>query len=443
MKHHPPTVRRSLVAALTRLRLSLTTSFALAMLALSLPATAALLARWQFDEMATGEAQTTAWDQTTNYWDLALRKSTTSCDLHTTTGTGPSGLAGDRSFIANANIVAGAPSGYNGHGLLLNPQSDPMWQNLSTVTFCGWVKLDQVPYGGTTGSVRLLHWTGTESVELWCPWASGQLALRIGTVDVFATPTTPTSFFTSADVGKWVFIAVTYTAGQATYGVKFYRGTTTTPVALFAEGGNTTTMGNIQNTGAGDLYLGNISSLNRNFPGQIDDFRIYNSAVTVTGLEAIRQSGLNPKELLTNPGFEIRTGTNKTADGWWHVTYGGTDYDYVYDTNVFHSGAASQQVIIESLPAGGGHIFKQDVRLRGGQTYEASVWVRSTATNPVRIRFYLRKAGEWFEPFAVKTITLNANGRSSRFAAGPGRTWIPTAASPRSHPARCGSTTLR
>jgi len=243
-----------------------------------------LLARWQFDEPVTG-SQTMAWDSTTNYNDLEMRSADTSANLHTTgtgTDTGPSGMPGDRSFYA-------APGASSGNGRLPNPQSEAAWQNLGAFTFSCWVKLDSLPGGS---SERLMEWTGAEPIQLWFPSAG---ALRLSVLPTGSSTNLDFgggAILTSADIGKWVFIAVTYTGGQSADGVKFYRGTPTDAAVLFSQVGNTVTTGNIQNTGAGHFFLGNISAFNHRMPAKLDDVRFYSAART--DINAIRQSGLVP-----------------------------------------------------------------------------------------------------------------------------------------------------
>ncbi len=247
-----------------------------------------LLAQWQFDKPANA-AQTKA-PSTTNFNDLELRKNTTPIDLRTSgTGTdiGPSGAAGDRSFNPYVFTLTPAPNGYNGSGRLLNPQSKIAWQDLSAFTFSAWIKVESVPLA----SQRLLYWDGAEAIQLTFPSSnsSGQIRLSVGVGTFFDSAA---GFINSGDIGKWIFIAVTYTGGQGTNGVKFYKGTQTTAAALITSTGSTTTTGNIRNTGPGDFLLANTTGFDRPFPGQIDDVRFYGNAQT--DIEAIRQSGLVP-----------------------------------------------------------------------------------------------------------------------------------------------------
>lgn len=235
-----------------------------------------LLARWRFDE-----AGTTAPDTTTNHADLELRKGGAASDLHGPPGSGVSGQPWDRAFAANL-LSSG-----NGVAVLPNPQAHPSWQALSGLTFCGWFKMTVVP---SASSRRIFHWVGDQPIELWWPWSAGVLELKVG-----STSFSKNAILTQDDVdqARWVFLSVTYTGGQTTNGVKFYRGTTTEPVQLFSEAGNTTGTGVIANTGAGNFHLGNTANADRINPGQIDDFRVYSRALTVSELELVRQSALS------------------------------------------------------------------------------------------------------------------------------------------------------
>jgi len=235
-----------------------------------------LLARWRFDE--TGLA---APDTTTNYADLALRKSAAPADLHGAPGGGVSGQTWDRPLAANL-LSSG-----NGVAVLLNPQSRASWQNLSELTLCGWIKMTVVP---ASMSRWIVDWHGAERIQLWWPWGAGQLQLSVG-----GTNFAKDAILTQEDVdnARWVFIAATYIASRNANGVKFYRGTVADSVALFSETGDTTTTGVITNTGAGNFNLGNTANADRINPGEIDDFRVYSRALSAAELELVRQSALS------------------------------------------------------------------------------------------------------------------------------------------------------
>ncbi len=374
------------------------------------------IVQWKFDEYNSGTDQKTAWDKTTNEGNLVLRNGTTAIDLHSTSGTGPSGQAVDRSLTLPA---------FNSHGFMANPWNNTAWRDFSTMTICGWVKVTAVPYS----SQRLLHWTGAEPVDIFFPSNSysGQICIKIGTT-VF---TSATGLIAPADVGNWVFIALTYTAGRTAAqndGVKFYKGTLTTPVVLHSQGGDTTGTANIVNTGPGDLHLGNVNSFSRTFPGQMDNIQIFGApatkptaALSIVELEEKRLTYKNnPAELLVNPDFENRTDTNNNADGWWHEVFNAVaspapqiSYTYTYDIGITgHNGtptnAQKVTVTVPTTSPQGRHLFKQNIRLRGGQIYKASIWLKAVASAgaPVRLRFFARQDVLPQLALALQTVTL-------------------------------------
>ncbi len=374
------------------------------------------LARWKFDEPPlTGiDAQVYAWDDTIYHNELQLRQGGAIADRHTDSGTGVSGRPHDRALLAD------------GRGIAENPQINGLWQNRAQITFAGWVKINSVPATG----VHLLDWPGASGVKLWFS-APGKLTLRIG-ADT-ATPadfTTTDPILTSNHVGNWVYLAVTY-RGNTGNGVKFYRATTITDVGVIdAPLGNTTAIGNIRNTGPGDLHLGSDRNGASKFPGQIDDFMVHERELTLTNLRSFRLSGRNPndaspndfppQERVLNGKFTIREGFTDRGDGWGNDTYGAVaNHSYHTTPGDCHSPGGVQRFQVTAITpdnSSSASRLVQDVMLKAGKIYKASVWLRSKPTDeePYRggkIRFHLRKKFAYFTPYATRTIDLIPDGQ--------------------------------
>lgn len=107
------------------------------------------------------------------------------------------------------------------------------------------------------------------------------------------------------------------------------------------------------------------------------------------------------RELLANPGFE--GGSSARAGSWSDNTWGGAAAAYARDTASPHGGASAQRIHVASLQSGG-VIFKQDVALRAGAVYQASVWLRSP--DAATVDFELRRAGPNYEAGADQRVTI-------------------------------------
>ena len=113
-----------------------------------------------------------------------------------------------------------------------------------------------------------------------------------------------TAFLTGVDAtNKWVFLAVVYDGTN----LFFYTGTPTSSVGQW--GTNFALVGNIT-ASAADFRIGSTpaSASDRTPPAWFDDVRVYNSALTLAQLEAIRQSALLTANLsikLANPNLIV------------------------------------------------------------------------------------------------------------------------------------------
>lgn len=374
------------------------------------------LAHWRFDEdiSADGsEPKKYAYDDSTRFNPLILKFGGADTDLHSGAGTGVSAQTYDRALAINGAV--------SNLGRLPAPQALPLWRDLRNLTVTAWVKATAVP----TASKRLLHWAGDEPIDFWFPDA-GKTAFTVGGVNHQTTA----SLVDAPNV--WRFVAVTYQAGKATDGVKFYRGTTAddsiVDIPLAAGSGDTRATGIIQNLGPGDLAVGNLGGFGRAFPGLIDDVRIYEGALSPQRLELIRASGLAPKQLLLNAGLEQRQAPTNIADAWSVHHVGGPGYAFSVGTSRTGAptGSVSQQIAFTNLlqqpPPGTPArvaMVKQNVRFEGGQTYVARIWARATTGN-CNARFYLRGAGAPYTTYAIHTLWLTANWQEFVISGGNG-----------------------
>ncbi len=111
-------------------------------------------------------------------------------------------------------------------------------------------------------------------------------------------------------------------------------------------------------------------------------------------------------ELLANSGFE--GGSSPRAGSWGDNAWGGAAAVYARDTAAPHGGASAQSIDVASLQSGG-VIFKQDVGLKAGAVYQASVWLRSP--DAATVDFELRRAGPNYEAGADQRVTLGPTWR--------------------------------
>jgi hypothetical protein len=205
----------------------------------------------------------------------------TSSDYHSASGTGVSGLAGDRAMNGALWTYSGST-----YAFLENPQGLAPYKVLTKFSIAGWVNLRSIP----TSSQRMWDWSGTRELQVWAP-NSGGLRFSIGASHFDSAA----NLITSADLNRWVFIVITFDSTLSANAVKFYRGDAATAITThFSQGGNGVTAGAIDNSAtAGNFYLGNHANGTRGFPGSLDDISLHNTALTVAEIEALRLRSVN------------------------------------------------------------------------------------------------------------------------------------------------------
>jgi maltose 6'-phosphate phosphatase len=147
---------------------------------------------------------------------------------------------------------------------------------LSAMTMTAWIKSSAVEVGGTVGSGRILAKRSGSGFELYYHNTDDEME--------FVADGAGTTVFNGGGaiaVDQWVFLAVTWTGGTAT----FYTGDGTT---LSAGDVVTGTAQTLSATNA-VLRLGNNAAGDRLYQGLIDNVRIYKTVKDATSLQTIMQ----------------------------------------------------------------------------------------------------------------------------------------------------------
>lgn len=223
----------------------------------------------------------------------------TPTDLHSASGTGVSGLPGDRAFNNSASVSMGG----NG-GRAIHASDFDGIDGLASYTWSGWFNVaTQV-----TNNARFMESRSTgQGWLLFATGASGLMNLQLNGVSAAVS----TAGY-GLNANQWVFFAVTYDGTLASNNVNFYKGTTSTPVVQI---GSTVSLngGTVINDSAA-LVIGNSTStgsplgFNRAFDGFLDNMRIHgaadNSGVLSLGdLEALRAADVIPEPSTVSLGL--------------------------------------------------------------------------------------------------------------------------------------------
>ena len=161
---------------------------------------------------------------------------------------------------------------------------------LSAMTITAWIKSSAAQPGGAVGSGRIVTKRSGSGFELYYHNTDDELE--------FVADGAGNTVFNGGGaiaVDQWVFLAVTWTGGTAT----FYTGDGTT---LSAGDVVTGTARTLQATTA-SLLLGNNAAGDRLYEGLIDNVRIYNTVKDATSLQSIMQyndtANIPPKPTVT------------------------------------------------------------------------------------------------------------------------------------------------
>ena len=147
---------------------------------------------------------------------------------------------------------------------------------LSAMTMTAWIKSSAVEVGGAVGSGRILTKRSGSGFELYYHNDDDEME--------FVADGAGTTVFNGGGaiaVDQWVFLAVTWTGGTAT----FYTGDGTTLSAGDVVTGTAQTL----SATSASLLLGNNAASNRLYQGLIDNVRIYKTVQDAASLQAIMQ----------------------------------------------------------------------------------------------------------------------------------------------------------
>jgi len=187
----------------------------------------------------------------------------------------------------NAELRTDESGGWRGRALRLAPthgefgsfaHSLPLALKLTSgLTITGWVRLNEWRAGAFI--LRNAHQANGFNLLLG---ENGALVLSVSGTDV-------ASAAGSFPIQEWIFFAATWSLGREGAGVvAFYRGVSSSDSRLVAVGHG------VGGESMGDagvaLILGNSGNKDHPLHGLIDDLRIYNEALDIEQLEAVRKS---------------------------------------------------------------------------------------------------------------------------------------------------------
>ncbi len=243
----------------------------LLMASLSAHAQTAVL-EYLFDETATIYNRTAENTGSTSGNDLIMRNSSGSyTDLHGAAGSGVSGALGDLSF--NNTGATGMGSGYAGG----YASGSVTVGELTAFTLTGWFKTD----GSIIGNGATLIEGG--GIKLSGISSDGRLSLNVNGASVVSNARYNAQ-------SEWVFFAISYDSSVSTDNVYLYVGddSTSSSLARFqtatVDGGSVT----ISNS---TFIIGGHYQANP-FDGEMDDFRVFNSVLSQSELETVRQGDI-------------------------------------------------------------------------------------------------------------------------------------------------------
>jgi hypothetical protein len=206
-------------------------------------------------------------------------------------GSGVSGKKTDRCWDASANTACGVAKPINNSRLATATNVKEM-NDLKALTITMWYASDQF----MGDAVRLVYKADNLSAQkkgvmvrgLTTDYLNGKLALWVRFGDGRRARAATSDYFdagqgynTYGNEGKWVFMAITWDGEN----VQFYHGGKDAGVKT---AGYPTKYAGAIAPHDGPLVLGNAESANRGFDGRIDNFRLYDAALTIEQLEEIR-----------------------------------------------------------------------------------------------------------------------------------------------------------
>lgn len=229
-------------------------------------------------------------------------------DNHTSSGTGVSGLPGDRAYhdpsiVLDPNFAAGTANahyfgGYAGAVDITGVKT------LSAFTVQGWFKTHPGRPLGTDGTAQTLIGNLGSSTNDG-GWAirglrtsqAGGLEFRFGELQSsldHVSVTAPPGTYSETD--EWLFFAATLDASTGAW--EFFKGKAGSPVASVASGTTGALNGSAITASNAAFYIGNGGSESgaflrgRAFDGFLDNMRVFDTVLNQGALEQLRQSDL-------------------------------------------------------------------------------------------------------------------------------------------------------
>ena len=248
------------------------------LLAASLPTTeAAQIISIDFNQ--TGTAATNAGSLGGNYNVTLKNNGGTPTDLHSADGTGVSGLAGDRAFDLTS------ATGMNLAGPYANFVSETHSDlaPLGALTLAGWYK---VANGADFNGAYVIR--NNSDTPVFGGWSVnftsvGRMQFTVGNGTSSPVVNSSNNAFTS-NGGNWVFFAVSWNGSNAT----FYNGTVAGSATAVGSPAFSQTM--VVDSQAASIGRSNLTT--GALDGLLDDFKIYNTALDATQIEAVRVSAI-------------------------------------------------------------------------------------------------------------------------------------------------------
>ncbi len=237
--------------------------------------------------------------------------------------------------------------------------------NLSTFTYVAWIKIDTLKQNTIRGDTK---GSGTRAPKFRVN-ASGYLELLEQSVASIGTSTG------TIPLNKWTHVAVNYDAGGN--------------YVFFINGQEYGSGTNLRSFEFGDMQIGSSADADEDFSGLMDDFRLYNTALSQSQIEQIYLTG----EVAVTPRlfFKFDEGSGSVAidssgDDREAIIIGAT---YSSDTPsvVNARSAVSNKFKIRdmgtslSFDGSDDYVYKNSAGVYGASGYSVEMWVKGSPTN--------------------------------------------------------------
>ncbi len=227
-----------------------------------------------FDETASTNNWTAENTGSSSGNDLTMYNSDGNrADLHGSAGSGVSGTTEDLSFDNSASSGMGSSSNTGGYA-----SGTVTLGTLTAFTISGWFKTDGVIIGNDSilvegGGIKLKGFTT----------AGGRLSLAVNGTSII-------SLASYTAISEWVYFAVTYDSTLSTNNVSLYVGDASDSSSLTLVQTTTLNAGTVT-ISASTFLIGGHYYLSP-FDGDLDNIRLYDSALSAPQLEAVREADI-------------------------------------------------------------------------------------------------------------------------------------------------------